>query len=331
MTDCKLSLIKAVERSLVNDFTQDEIIIISDKLAHALYQYSVSQTSTDITPYEDINQQLIKQYSACLFVDGKSKWTIYQYTRSCNKLQDYVNKNFTEMTASDVRYYLACEKDRGISGRSVENLRANLSAFFQWMTNEGIIDKNPLANIKPIKYADTIRKPFSETEIDNLRSACVNEKERALIELLLSSGMRVSEVVNLDVTDIDERNLSVHVRHSKGNKQRITYITNVAMMHLNHYINNRTEKGTVLFYSMLHERITSGGIRYILNNIASRANVKNVHPHRFRRTFASSLAAKGMDIYEIKKLLGHTDINTTMEYVYMDDNQTMTAYRKHIS
>ena len=153
----------------------------------------------------------------------------------------------------DIRLFLIKEMERGVSARTRENTRANLSAFFQWMTREEIISKNPMASLKPIKYADEIRKAFSSVEIDALRSACNTKKERAIIEMLLSTGVRVSELVGMKVTDIDKNNLRVHVINGKGQKERITYTTPVAIKYLILYLEDRKEKnGEMLFYNKDH-------------------------------------------------------------------------------
>jgi site-specific recombinase XerD len=234
------------------------------------------------------------------------------------------------MGVYDIRFYLALRKRQGISNRSLENTRANLSAFFQWMMRENLIISNPCLNIKPIKYKQELRMPFSDVEIDALRSACKTLKERAIIELLLSSGIRVSELVMLNVDDIDKQALSVHIKHGKGNKERTTYITKVAMKHIENYLNNRNEQDSALFCNYQHQRMHDNGVRYLLNKLAKRANVANVHPHRFRRTFACCLSARGMNIQDIQKLLGHTNINTTMEYVTIDDGRLQSSYQYYI-
>lgn len=327
----KMAVLQTVEEKLVGALSPDQIALVSDAIAQALAPYDVIEGCRELVVYDDTNERILKRYSACLFVDGKSDKTIYQYLRSCRKLADAIGKPYTEMGVYDIRYFLACEKERGVSGRSVENTRANLSAFFQWMTREDLIPKNPCMNIKPIKYTDQVRLPFSSVEIDALRSACRTEKERALVELLLSSGIRVSEAAAMSVGDIDPVMMTVHVRHGKGDKERTTYLTSVAMMHLMAYWEERPEKGTAAFFNARHEPLNAGGIRHILNTIAKRAGVENVHPHRFRRTFASGLAARGMDVQEIQTLMGHTKIDTTMEYVYTDNQKVSASYRQYIA
>lgn len=329
MSNCKMTLVRNFEDAIAYKLPADQAAMIVEMLIKILDDFEISEACREIAIRDDRNERLLKQYCACLYVDGKSEKTIYQYRNTCQKLSEKIGKNFDEIGAYDIRYFLACEKERGLSNRSLENMRANISAFFQWMTKEDIIPKNPCMAINPIKYEDVLRKPFSDVEIDKLRSACRTKKERAVIELLLSSGIRVSELTALQVQDISMSDFSVHVRCGKGGKDRVTYTTPVALKHLNDYWNTRTEEGSMAFYNNKHESMQPGGIRSMLKALGERASVENVHPHRFRRTFATTLATRGMDIQDIKALLGHANIETTMEYVCIDTSKVSASYRQH--
>lgn len=331
MADCRNNVIREMEVSLANHFPVEQVNLISGILTRVLSEYSVTELCTDLVPAETPNDKLISRYCACLFVDGKSDKTIHLYRHICKRFADFIGKPLTEVGVYEIRYFLACEKERGISNTTIENTRACISAFYQWMTAEEIIARNPCANVKPIKCQDIVRKPFSDTEIDALRTACKNEKERALIEVLLSTGVRVSELASMDMVDIDMNRQSVHVKHGKGGKERMTYITPVAITHLIAYWNERNYSGTAAFCNHSGDRLNAGGIRFILNTVGKRAKVANVHPHRFRRTFATGLANRGMDIREVQALLGHTDINTTMKYVCTDNQKVSASYRQYIA
>lgn len=327
-SDIRMQFIRQVEEAaVVLSPEQQEYMIHS--ITKILAQYEVTERCTDLVTVDPTNERIRKRYCACLMIDGKSEKTIYQYRRTLIRLEDALEKPYTDMGVYDIRFFLACEKDRGISNVSLENLRANLSAFFQWMSIEEIIPKNPLAAVKPIKCKKEIKKAFADTEIDALRSSCKTLKERALIEFLLSSGVRVEECALMNVTDIDFAGLSVHVRHGKGNKERVTYITSVCAMHLKRYLMSRSESGEALFYNRRHQRMEPGGVRFILKQLEDRAGVENVHPHRFRRTFATGLAARGMDIQEIQKLLGHSSIETTLKYVCVDEEKVRASYKRY--
>lgn len=329
--DYNMSFIKDVEALLTNVFDVEKINIISNIITKVLYNYNITEKCTDLVIYDDENQRIIKRFGACLMVDGKSPKTIYQYIRSVSKLLELIHKPLKEIGCYDIRFFLATEKDRGISNRTLENTRANLSAFFQWMVDDEIISKNPISSLKPIKYHDGIKKPFSDVEIDHIRSSCKSLRDRAMIEVLLSTGIRVSELTSLKLKDINFDNNSICVEHGKGDKERTVFTTDVCIARLNEYLNNRSEKGDYIFYNMNHKPVTTGGVGYILNSIAKSANVQNVHPHRFRRTFATNLARRGMDVQDIKKLLGHSNINTTMTYVCVDGDKVRESYNRYIA
>lgn len=329
MLDHKNAVISALERRLVSLLGEEDTATVTQELLQVLEPYEITKVSTAIMPYEAINDTLLKEYCACLLVEGKSKNTVNQYRRTIERLAKTVEKHYTDMGASDIRLYLAIQKSNGVSNRTLENTRANLSAFFQWMAREDKINKNPCATIPPIKYTDKIRLPFSAIEIDSLRSACKTDKERAIVEVLLSSGVRVSELTALKISDINFDECSIQVRCGKGGKARTTYMSELAKKHLLAYLMNRKPFGDYLFYNKKKEQLNVGGVRYILKAIGKRAGVENVHPHRFRRTFASGMARRGMDVQEIRKLLGHSDLNTTMEYVYTSNEQTQISYKKY--
>ena len=331
MSDYRNDIVKSVEQSLITALDPDTIRTVSNKLLCILGDYEITKRCTDIVVYDDTNDRIIKRYLACLSVDGLSKNTIYAYRRSLIRFFDFIGRPYNEIGVYDIRYYLASEKERGISDTTVETTRATLSAFFQWLTNEDMIEKNPCTLIKPIKCQDAEKFPFSAVELDALKHACKNQKERAIVELLVSSGIRVSELSNMDVSDIDFSGLAVHVRNGKGGKDRTTFMTDVARMHLQKYLLTRTDNSTALFTNKNHSRIRSGGIRFILKELGERANVSNVHPHRFRRTFATGLASRGMPIQEIQKLLGHSDINTTLTYVRSNGEKIKASYRQFIA
>lgn len=327
--DYRTEFINSVKSQLTFLEAADASKVI-EQIIVSLSDYNLERISTDLALYDDTNEKILKRYSACLYIDGKSEATIYQYQRTARKLAVLSGKNYTDMTSYDIRLFLANEKSRGVSNTTLENARANISAFFQWMTVEDVIPKNPCMAIKPIKCESKIKTAFTSVELDRLRSACSASKERALIEFLISSGVRVSELTSMTLSDIDVQTMTVHVKHGKGGKERTTYINDVAKNHLLTYITEREEKGTAVFYNSQHIPIAPGGIRHILNRLGAKADVSNVHPHRFRRTFATDLASRGMPIQEIQKLLGHSKLDTTMEYVSVDDMKVQASYKKYI-
>ena len=324
-------------RDYRNDFLQEVKLVVMEsnepdtivsKISMILEKYELSKRVTDIVPSDSENIELLKQYVGSLIVSGRSKKTIEHYARELKKFAS-IGGNLKEKKPYDIKNYLAQKKLSGISNRTLDNVRSVLSAFYTWLECEEYIEKNPCRGIKPIKYKRELKSPFSDVEIDNLRNSCKKQKERAVIEFLLATGVRVSEFCSMDVPDIDFSNNKVRVREGKGGKERYTYINEIAKEHLKKYLDGRTDGA--LFKTQLGDRYTKSGVQYLLHALAKRAGIDNVHPHRFRRTFATMLASRGMSVQEIKKLMGHSNINTTMLYITVLDADTQYAYNKYAS
>lgn len=328
--DSKSEIINTFRQNIINLIDSSVADDVTDELIMILSNYDIEKQCRELVAFDDIDFRTLKRYCACLLVDGKSELTITQYYRTVSIFLRQVQKHFTEVDSYDIRLFLAYEKNRGVSNRTLENTRIQLSAFFQWMVNDDLINRNPCSTVNAIKYTKKVRHPFSNVEIDALRSECKNSKERAILELLLSSGMRVSELTGLDVNDIDLNNMVIHIRHGKGDKERITYMSDVAKVYLIRYLSERNVQGEKVFYNKKFQPLNNGGVRHILKTLGERAGVEHVHPHRFRRTFATGMASRGMDIQDIKTLLGHVKLDTTLEYVYMDSNRVQISYKQHI-
>lgn len=331
MSDYRKELLSAIEQSIATVLDHDACETVTRKILCILNDYEVTKRTTEVAVYDDINERLLKRYCACLLIDGKAQSTIYAYSRNLQRFSEFIGKRFTEIGPYDIRYYLASEKERGVSEVTLDNTRASLSAFFGWMAAEEIIPKSPCMIIKPIKCPKKEKKAFTAIEMDALRHSCVTPRERAIIEVLASTGVRVSELEHMNVDDVDFDRLTVHVRNGKGGKDRTTYINDVAKMHIQMYLAMRNEDGEALIYNEKHQRLQDGGVRDILKRIGKRAGVTNVHPHRFRRTLATNLAARGMALQEIQRILGHSDINTTMRYVCINDRNVQASYQQHIA
>lgn len=329
MADYKRQLVSDVTEALMDRLAQDEVEVVSEEMVIALNDYEVTKVSGAIVPYSGMNEMIVKRYKACLMIAGRSPKTIHAYERTAKKLFEALQKNYTDMTVSDLRYYLAYEKSRGVSNRTLENTRVQISALFTWLLDEELINKNPCRSIAPIRFPKEVRLPFSVIEIDAMRSACKSKKERAIIEVLLATGVRVSELCSITLTDVSFDSGSITVREGKGSKQRTVYLNELATKHLVAYLTSRNVTGNYLFYNKQKEPLNAGGVRHILKRIEERAGISNVHPHRFRRTFATNLANRGMEVQEIARLLGHSNLNTTMEYVYTSDEKIRASYTKY--
>lgn len=327
----KSDLIERIKLDLLDVIKdKDEYDNVVNIITIALGNYELSEICTELTTHDESNIMFIKKYIACLMIDGKSEKTMYQYSHELQRFYAAIGKSFVNIDTDDIRLYLALCKQKGLSNRSLATIRSYLFAFFEWMATEEIITKNPCIKIKPVKYNRETEKPFSSVEVDALRSACKNNRERALIETLLASGVRREELCDLEIRDVDFTEKSLVVRKGKGGKRRVTYLNDLAILYLKKYF---AERGNLSpnekVFVTQRGNISNSGLRYILKEIGERSGVENIHPHRFRRTFATSLVNRGMDVQEMQRLLGHVNINTTMCYVCVDDDRVRNSYNKY--
>ncbi len=207
-------------------------------------------------------------------------------------------------------------------------MRRCYSSFFSWLAAEGLIGRNPCAALAQIKYRKQVKKPYSATELEKLRKACGNARDLALVDFLYSTGCRVSEVSKLDITDVDFEKMECTVI-GKGNKERVVYLSDVAGMHLQEYLESRGDTSNALFAGKGSQRLGKNGIEAVLKRLGRTAKVENVHPHRYHRTLATNLLDRGMNIQDVAAILGHADLKTTQIYCYISQSNVKTAYAKY--
>lgn len=295
-----------------------------------LNNYEVQERCTEIVEAGD-RKDYLNMYIATLRVEGKSPGTLDQYRLRIGQMISFLGKDVREITLYDLRYYLACyKKARKVSNATLDNIRRYIRAFFGWLTAEGHIDRNPAAALKMIQQQKQIKREYSAVEMELIRNACGTKRDMALVEMLYATGCRVSEISGLNISDVDFQNLEVKVL-GKGNKERIVYITDRCAMYLTDYLNSRTDTEESLFvsYRAPHIRLKKSGIERVLRNIGKLAKVKNVHPHRYRRTLATNLINRGCNIQDVQQILGHASISTTQIYYVYNRQTVRAAYRKY--
>lgn len=307
------------------------IDLVQDSLTFVLNKYDMSERCTEITVRDNSNEKMLKTFLATKRVEGASESTIKRYREINTALIDFIGKPLNMVNTFDIRFYLSTKRDRDkVSNHTLDGMRRCYNSFFKWLANEGFIPKNPCASLSQIKYKKVVKKPYSPTELEKLRKACDNVRDLALVEFLYSTGCRVSEVSNLDVMDIDLDTLQCTVL-GKGNKERIVYLTEVSAMYLKEYLSTRKYISDALFVGKNKKRLSKAGIEAILKRLGERANVENVHPHRYRRTLATNLLDHGMNIQDVAAILGHADLKTTQVYCYITQKNVQNAYRKFAS
>ena len=299
----------------------------------AMKEYDIMQKeSTDDTRTRQ-NNELLHAFLAAKKIEGCSEKTIHYYQSTIEQLFTIVSQHVQEMTTNDIRSYLANRQEqRGLSKVTIDNLRRIFSSFFAWLEDEDYIAKSPVRRIHKVRTDTLVKEVLSDESLEILRDSCIEKRDLAMIDLLASTGMRVGELVKMNIADIDfqERQCVVF---GKGNKEREVYFNARTKIHLQQYIEQRSDNNPALFVSLSspHTRLTISGVEVRLRNLGKRLGINKVHPHKFRRTLATMAIDKGMPIEQVQKLLGHVKIDTTLHYAMVNQANVKMAHRKYLT
>lgn len=277
--ETKVEFMRDVEMSLMEKVTVSDMTHIMKTIMDVLEGYEINAHIRAT----DENDDLLMCFVSALKVEGRSQKTIDRYVYIIRRMMERVNVSTRMVTVYHLRSYLAEEKERGISDQTLEGYRAIFSSYFNWLQRESLIDKNPTVNLGSIKVAKKEKKTYSEIDMERLNHNCRSIRDRAIINFLSSTGCRVSEMTELNRDDIDLHNLECVV-HGKGNKERSVYLGPVAGMLIDQYLRQRKDDNPALFVNIRGQRLLPGGVRAMLTQLAKKAGVAHVHPHKFRRT-----------------------------------------------
>ena len=299
-------------------------------LEHGLRNHEITETVAKSE--DDDSFDLIDMFISAKRVEGCSEKTLKYYKTTIEKMISSLGKNVRNILTEDLRTYLTDYQNNNCSSRvTIDNIRRILSSFFSWLEDEDYIIKSPVRRIHKVKTAISIKETYSDEDLEKMRDNCEELRDLAMIDMLVSTGMRVGEMVLLNRDDIDfaERECVVF---GKGDKERIVYFDARAKLHLQEYLSSRTDDNPALFVSLRapHERIQIGGIEHRLREMGKRLSITKMHPHKFRRTLATMAIDKGMPIEQLQRLLGHQRIDTTLQYAMVKQSNVKTAHRKYI-
>ena len=278
------------------------------------------------------NEKMLEMFLAAKKIEGCSKKSLDYYQSTITNMLIKVDKNFKHISTNDLRDYLSNYQNKSnISKVTLDNLRRILSSFFSWLEEENFILKSPFRRIKKIKTAQTIKETYTDEVLETLRDYCHNDRDLAIIDLLASTGMRVGELVRLNKEDIDFENRECVV-FGKGEKERKVYFDARAKIHIIRYLESRTDDNNALFVSLLkpHKRLKISGVEIRLRELGRKLKLPRVHPHKFRRTLATKAIDKGMPIEQVQHLLGHTKIDTTLQYAIVNQNNVKISHRRYL-
>ena len=286
----------------------------------------------DKQPPKEDPADLLALFLSAKEVEGCSPKTIAYYRTTLEHMTEAVAKPYTQVTSDDLRSYLSdYELKRGAGKVTVDNIRRIMSSFFSWLEDEDYVVKSPVRRIHRVKCAQVTREVLTDEQVESLRDGCTCARDLAIIEMLASTGMRVGELVKLDIADVDLQERECVVI-GKGNKQRPVYFDARAKLRINEYLSLRQDDSPALFVSLRGEpkRMTIGNVETRMRELGRATSVGRVHPHKFRRTLATRAIDKGMPIEQVQKLLGHAKIDTTMRYAMVDQNNVKTSHRKYL-
>ena len=279
------------------------------------------------------NQEYLSMFLAAKTIEGCSRRTIQYYRVTIEKMLTVMNQPIRKISTDDMRSYLSQYQEwNGCSKVTVDNVRRNISSFFSWLEEENYILKSPMRRIHKIKTNQQVKEIITDEDIERLRDSCNCKRDLAMIDLLYSTCIRVGELVNLNISDVDFEARECVV-FGKGGKERKVYFDAKSKLHLQAYLSSRVDDNEALFVTLdaPHDRLKISGVEIRMRSLGRSNNLTRIHPHKFRRTMATRAIDRGMPIEQVQKILGHSQIDTTMQYAMVNQSNVKTSHRKYIS
>ncbi len=316
----------------VDLLTQEAAVKLRDIIEDELYNYDLKPAEYSIVPYEGIPEKLIL-FLTTKKLEGLSPRTLKSYTLHLTRFSKILQKRLEDITVIDIRRYLAQYSTTGVKNSTLDTEMSILRSFFNWLEAEDYIVKSPMRKIKPTKKPKRIRKALTGEEMEMLRMACEDKRDKALVEFFYSTGCRLDEVYKLNKQDIDWSRGLVNVI-GKGDKERTVFLNARAKVHLWNYIESRHDKTDALFVGskLPFERLGHRAYQRIFNELGERAGItKSVHPHLMRHTTATTAVNNGASIQSVQLMLGHTDPATTTLYAHLNTDEVQISHKKFVS
>lgn len=325
----KQKIMEEIMQQMLPHLDNAQLQKLEEVLEHSLFMYEISSKYTET---EDDSQKLIDAFVYAKRIEGCSEKTLKYYRTTIETMTEAIDKGVRHMQTDDLRAYLTeYQEKHGSSRVTIDNIRRILSSFFSWLEDEDHILKSPVRRIHKVKTATNIKETYTDEELEKMRDNCTELRDLAIVDMLASTGMRIGEMVLLNKADINfnERECVVF---GKGDKERVVYFDARTKIHLQNYIDGRTDDDPALFVTLRapHERIKIGGIESRLREMGKALEIDKVHPHKFRRTLATMAIDKGMPIEQLQQLLGHKRIDTTLQYAMVKQSNVKQAHRKYI-
>ena len=327
----KTKIISKIQNQMKPFLNQGQYLKLTNSLLNSFKDVEILDNNNESNEID--NFKLLNSFLSAKQVEGRSEKTIVYYKSTLEKMLTKVNKQVYNITTDDIRKYLYEHKQEKNSSKiTIDNMRRIFSSFFSWLEDEDYILKNPIRRIHRVKTGRVVKEVLTDENLEVLRDNCEEIRDLAIVEILISTGIRVGELVRLNIEDINfyERECVVF---GKGESERVVYFDARTKIHLIEYLESRTDENPALFVSLNnpHERLGISGVETRLRELGKKCNIPKVHPHKFRRTLATNAIDKGMPIEQVQKLLGHVQIDTTMQYAMVNQSNVKIAHRKFIS
>ena len=325
----KEKVIKEIEQKMASILNNEQKEKLKEVLLYTFYNIEVTSIKdelvADTTDYA-------KMFIAAKRIEGCSERTLNYYETTIKTMIDKLSKKVNSIETEDLRNYLSeYQAKNNCSKVTIDNVRRILSSFFAWLEDEDYIMKSPVRRIHKVKATQTVKETYTDEELEEMRDACIEIRDLAMVDFLASTGVRVGELVNLDRVDIDMQERSCVVL-GKGGKEREVYFDARTKINLQNYLNSRIDNNSALFVSLLrpYDRLKISGVEIRLRELGKRINIKKIHPHKFRRTMATKAIDKGMPIEQVQVLLGHRKIDTTLQYAMVNQNNVRNSHKRFI-
>lgn len=329
----KKTLINQIQTEMSGILNNAQRQKLSDVLEHCFFNVDVVALDSQTLNQCKNNATLKEEFLSAKQIEGCSLRSISYYGSTLDNMIKTLKKPFNQIETEDLRIYLSeYQKKNNASKQTIDNIRRIFSSFFTWLEDEDYILKSPVRRIHKIKTTKLVKETYSDEALERLRDNCKCIRDLEIIDMLASTGMRVGELVKLNKVDVDFVNRECVVL-GKGSKERIVYFDARTKLHLQNYLNSRTDENAALFVSLLepHNRLEIAGIEIMLRKLGRSLDINKVHPHKFRRTLATRAIDKGMPIEQVQKLLGHQKIDTAMEYAIVDQQNVKNSHKKYLS
>ena len=327
-------LMTEIKQGMTGVLNNAQMETLHNVLTHCLWGVSASRNEEpDKESGIKQNGDYAEAFLSAKRVEGCSEKTIGYYRSTIQNMLTDIQKPVKHVTTDDLRAYLSVyQQRRGASKVTIDNVRRILSSFFAWLEDEDHVLKSPVRRIRKIRTAQTVKETYSDESLELMRDHAPCLRDLAMIDLLSSTGMRVGELVHLNISDIDFENRECVVL-GKGSKERPVYFDARTKIHLQNYIASRTDNDPALFVTLIrpHKRLQVSGVEIRMRELGRKLDIDKVHPHKFRRTLATRAIDKGMPIEQVQKLLGHAKIDTTMQYAMVNQSNVKNSHRKYIA